>query len=104
MKVTFLEIGFQSLCKKGNHLGDGPHMFSTTVSVALSVTESKKKAGKDVKEQVFEWVDKHLGYTWPTKVLQSGPRKNQTIIIPESLDMADAWVVANAGFVKLKNL
>ena len=26
LKVALLEIGFQSLCKKGNHLGDGPHM------------------------------------------------------------------------------
>lgn len=65
-------------------------------------TQSKKKAGKDVKEQVFEWVDNHLVYSWPTKILKSGPRKGTKIIIPESRDMADAWVVANAGLVKSK--
>ena len=88
------------------HLDYIPGLISVSEARKLSgiKTLSKKKAGKDVKEQVFEWVDSHLGYTWPTKVLQSGPRKNQTIIIPESRDMADAWVVANAGFVKLKNL
>jgi Holliday junction resolvasome RuvABC endonuclease subunit len=63
-------------------------------------TQSKKKAGKEVKEQVFEWVDNHLSYKWPKKVLKSGPRRGQTIIAPESRDMADAWVVAQAGFVK----
>ena len=65
-------------------------------------TQSKKKAGKEVKEQVFEWVDNHLKYKWPTKVLQSGPRRGKTIIVPESRDMADAWVIANAGLVKSK--
>ncbi len=67
-------------------------------------TQSKKKAGKDVKEQVFEWVDAHLKYNWPTKILQSGPRKGQKITIPESRDMSDAWVVARAGFVKLQQV
>ena len=64
-------------------------------------TMSKKKAGKEVKEQVFEWVDDHLSYPWPTKILKSGPRKGTQIVVPESRDMADAWVIAKAGFVKL---
>lgn len=63
-------------------------------------TISKKKAGIEVKEQVFEQVNNHLKYNWPTKILQSGPRKGQKIIMPESRDMADAWVVARAGFIK----
>ena len=25
LNVPFWKIGFESLCKKGNHLGDGPH-------------------------------------------------------------------------------
>tara|TARA_B100000212_G_C27360041_1_gene527783 strand:+ start:1100 stop:1657 length:558 start_codon:yes stop_codon:yes gene_type:complete len=67
-------------------------------------TISKKKAGKDVKEQVFEWVDAHLKYNWPTKILQSGPRKGQKIILNEARDMADAWVVAKAGQIKEKSV
>lgn len=61
---------------------------------------SKKKAGKEVKEQVFEWVDNHLGYEWPTKILRNGPRKGIEIMLPETRDMADAWVVSFAGYVQ----
>lgn len=65
-------------------------------------TQSKKKTGKEVKEQVFEWVEKRLEYNWPTKILQSGPRKGLRVQLPETRDMADAWVVAQAGFVNLQ--
>ena len=83
-------------------LGFIPELVSVSEARKLSgiKTQSKKKVGKEVKEQVFDWVNDHLQHNWPTKVLQSGPRRNQEIIIPESRDMADAWVVANAGFVK----
>jgi hypothetical protein len=85
-------------------LGFIPELVSVSEARKLSgiKTQSKKKVGKEVKEQVFDWVDEHLQYSWPTKILQSGPRKNKEIIIPESRDMADAWVVANAGFVKIQ--
>lgn len=62
-------------------------------------TQSKKKTGIPVKDQVFAWVTEHLSAEWPTKILQSGPRKGQEIIIEEAKDMADAWVVAKAGYV-----
>tara|TARA_B100001250_G_C19791398_1_gene786674 strand:+ start:1449 stop:1991 length:543 start_codon:yes stop_codon:yes gene_type:complete len=62
-------------------------------------TQSKKKAGKDVKQQVFEWVTDHLQYQWPTKVLQSGPRKGTEVILDESYDMCDAWVISKAGLL-----
>ena len=67
-------------------------------------TQSKKKAGKDVKQQVFEWVTEHLNPSWPTKILQSGPRKGQEIIIDEAYDMADAWVIAKAGYISEQTL
>ena len=63
-------------------------------------TQSKKKAGKDVKQQVFEWVTQHLNYQWPTKILQSGPRKGQQVLLDESYDMCDAWVIAQAGYLQ----
>ena len=62
-------------------------------------TQSKKKTGIPVKDQVFAWVTDHLSAEWPTKVLQSGPRKGQEVILDEAKDMADAWVVAKAGYV-----
>ena len=66
-------------------------------------TMSKKKAGKSVKEQVFDWVSDYLKYDWPTKILKSGPRRGQKVILDECLDMADAFVIAKSGFVKLKD-
>ena len=83
-------------------LGINPCMLTVHESRRMCgiKTLSKKKAGKDVKEQVFEEVTKRIKYNWPTKTLKSGPRKGQTIIINESRDMADAWVIASAGFVK----
>ena len=72
---------------------------------SLSIkTQSKKKAGKDVKEQVFEWVTAHLDAKWPTKILQSGPRKGTEVIVKEAYDMADAWVVAKAGYISEETL
>ena len=67
-------------------------------------TQSKKKSGIPVKDQVFAWVTDHLNAQWPTKILQSGPRKGQEIIIEEAKDMADAWVVAKAGYVSSQSL
>ena len=39
-----------------------------------------------------------------TKILQSGPRKGQKIIIDEAYDMADAWVIAKAGYISEQTL
>lgn len=88
-----------------DELGIAPEPIAVNVCRSLVgiKTLSKKKAGKDVKEQVFDWVSEHLQYKWPDKILQSGPRKGQTVILDEARDMADSWVVAKAGFVKLFN-
>jgi len=60
-------------------------------------TQTKKKAGIDVKEQVFQWAQKNVNYSWPTKILKSGPRKGQEVFMNEAYDMCDAWVVAKSG-------
>ena len=61
-----------------------------------------KKCGKNAKLQAYDWVKSQLTYfRWPTKILKSGPRKNTVIELPEYLDMADAFVIARAGFVQL---
>jgi Holliday junction resolvasome RuvABC endonuclease subunit len=65
-------------------------------------TQSQKKCGIPVKEQVFHWVCNNIDYEWPTKILQSGPRKGQTVLIDQVYDMADAWVIARAGFIHLE--
>ena len=60
-------------------------------------TQSKKKSGKDVKQQVFEWVTHYLDMSWPTKILKGGPRKGTEVLKEEAYDMADAWVIAKAA-------
>lgn len=60
---------------------------------------SKRKGGAPTKEQVFSWVDSKVDFTWPTKKLKSGPRKDQVILEPGCFDAADAYVIALAGCV-----
>ena len=61
-----------------------------------------KSSQKNTKQQVFEWVDKKIDFDWPTKVLKSGPRKGQSTYESCIYDMADAFVIAVAGF-KMNN-
>ena len=68
-------------------------------SVGLKII-SKKKGGKPTKEQVVEWVTGKIedtSYKWPVKILKSGPRKGQIILDPGCYDIADAYVIAEAG-------
>jgi hypothetical protein len=44
-------------------------------------------------------VTENVKSDWPTKVLQGGPNKGQEIVIEEAKDMADAWVIAKAGYL-----
>ena len=67
-------------------------------------TTTKKKAGIPVKEQVFNWVTENIRSDWPTKVLQGGPNKGATVILDEARDMADAWVIAKAGYLSIETL
>jgi hypothetical protein len=68
---------------------------------ALNMKLIKKSAGgKPTKEQVLDWVmSREPEYSWPTKVLKSGPRKNTEILIKECFDIADAYVISKAGCI-----
>ena len=84
--------------------GMQPQFFnvnSSRKSVGLKII-SKRKGGADTKEQVLTWAKSELGpsYTWPTKILQSGPRKNQVVLEPGCYDMADAYVIARAAHLE----
>jgi Holliday junction resolvasome RuvABC endonuclease subunit len=65
-------------------------------------THTQKKCGISIKEQVFKWVTQNINYPWPTKILKSGPRKGLEINLEECYDIADAYVIARAGFVHLE--
>ena len=68
---------------------------------ALGITVKRQKlCGVKTKDQVHNWVKSHSlmrEYSWPTKILKSGPRKGKEILHTYAYDMADAFVVALAG-------
>ena len=64
--------------------------------------QREKLCGISTKEQILSWVkDKLPDFDWPTKMLKSGPRKGLKIEGPSCYDIADSFVVAKSGFVKL---
>ncbi len=69
-------------------------------SLGISLVR-KKDGGLPTKEQVLKWVSAEIinqDHIWPKKILKSGPRKGSEILIPECYDMADAYVIACAGY------
>ena len=62
--------------------------------------QREKVCGISTKQQVLDWVSERQDlkdYSWPTKILKSGPRKGKSIIDPVCYDMADAYVIGLAG-------
>jgi len=73
---------------------------SARKSLGISI-KRKKDGGLPVKEQLLEWALKNVEYSWPRKILKSGPRKGQNVPDPRSYDMIDAYIVAKAGAANL---
>jgi len=66
--------------------------------------QREKVCGISTKDQILAWVKLKLpGFSWPTKVLKSGPRKGQKVEEASCYDIADSFVVAQSGFVKSQN-
>ena len=56
----------------------------------------KRNCEKNTKEQVLDWVSAHNSfkdYSWPKKILKTGPRKGQEILDNSCFDIADAAVI-----------
>jgi hypothetical protein len=83
----------------------------------ISVSSARKEVGikllkskqtdKTTKEQVLEQVTTILDkkgqkIQWPTKILQSGPRKGTEVLQDGCYDMADSLVIAYAAFSMMK--
>jgi len=62
----------------------------------------KKKTSESTKDQVLRQVKAIINdsFTFPTKVLKSGPRKGLEVIEKSSYDMADAFVIAKAMWLE----
>jgi hypothetical protein len=69
-------------------------------SIGCKVDRTDKS--KTTKEKVFAWVDDHLCYPWPTKVVLRGERKGEIENLKECFDMADAFVISKAGYLDYK--
>ena len=66
--------------------------------------QREKLCGISTKDQILSWVKVALpGFSWPIKTLKSGPRRGTVVEKPSCYDIADSYVVARSGFVKLKN-
>lgn len=81
-------------------LGIEPEFLNVNAARKLiELKINKKDKSKTTKEKVLEWVDTDLGeYKWPMKILKSGPRKGLEIYDPGCYDIADAYVIAKAGY------
>ena len=65
----------------------------------------RKDKSKSTKEKIIEWADAELdqNFTWPKKILKSGPRKGTEIYENGCYDIADAYVISRAGHKLLNN-
>jgi Holliday junction resolvasome RuvABC endonuclease subunit len=69
-------------------------------SVGLKI--DKKDKTRTTKEKVLSWVSNEVTFEWPTKILKSGPRKGLQVYEPGCYDIADAYVIALAGYKNSK--
>ena len=65
----------------------------------------RKDKSSSTKEKVLNWVDNNLNkeFLWPIKILKSGPRKGTEVYENGCYDIADAYVIALAGYKILNN-
>ena len=86
------------LCKKEfSMVPEYLNVNSARKSLGIKIARGKK-ANKSTKDQILDWVSVELvDYDWPTKVLKTGKRKGQKVFEPGCYDMADSYVIAQAG-------
>jgi len=82
-------------------LGVEPEFLNVNAARKLvGLKINKKDKTTTTKEKVLDWVDNELNQTfaWPMKILKSGPRKGFEIYDAGCFDIADAYVIARAGY------
>ena len=89
--VTFLSN--EVFCTEPSFL----NVNSARKSVGLKIERKSPVATKD---QVLQFAKSKIpNFCWPTRTLKSGPRKDLVIPADCCYDIADAYVIALAGFV-----
>lgn len=73
-------------------------VFAGFHKIARSIKDKKQK------DIVFEMVLKTIGeHRFPKETKKRGKFKGQEVFVDEANDMADAWVIAKAGFIKVNS-
>jgi hypothetical protein len=101
-----MNILYQYVCRKNGLTTSTITVQSCRKSAFPTVKLRPKKlsGGLTHKEQIFNVVVEKLGKDrFPTKVLQSGKNKGNTVFLDEAKDMADSYVVGLGYLNKLKN-
>lgn len=94
-----------SLAKFNGVVGFISERITSSEPMMVNATSARSKLGIKIqrnislntKEQVLDWVKSQkllADYSWPTKKMKSGPRKDQTVDDPSCFDIADATVIA----------
>tara|TARA_R110001583_G_scaffold93701_1_gene236721 strand:+ start:234 stop:824 length:591 start_codon:yes stop_codon:yes gene_type:complete len=80
---------------------DAPVVLGNVISVRNKVgLKIDRKSDINTKEQVLNWVSLHpdmINFSWPTKILKSGPSKGTERREDFCYDIADSFVVALWG-------
>lgn len=79
-------------------IGLDPQFINVNIARKNLGLKVDRKSKLTTKDQIFEWVKNKTEIDWPVKILKSGPRKGATVFTPGCYDMADAYVIASAGF------
>ena len=84
------------ICKRD--LNIDPEFINVNIARKTLGLKLDRKSTLSTKQQIFEWVDQRVETIWPEKILKSGPRKGTSVLLPSCYDMADAYVIASAGY------
>ena len=76
-------------------LGKEPIFVNVNSARKNSGIKIDRKSSKNTKEQILDFVAlKEPNIAWPTRVMKSGPRKGNVVLLKGCYDMADAYVIA----------
>ena len=90
--MCYMTFGFEPSLINANHA-------RKTLDIKI---QREKVCGISTKEQILTWVKVKIpNFNWPTRILKSGPRKGLRVEEASCYDIADSFVVAKAGFVKM---
>lgn len=77
-----------------------PEFMNVSSARSKAGLKIERKSSDSTKDQVLNWVKtkpEFSSFSWPTKTLKSGPRKNLCVDSPSCYDIADAAILCFAA-------